>query len=271
MTRLPYFDLLLDARKDGRAAAQAFDRHVHWGLWENSSAVCRTPAEFAAAAKRLDDALIERAGIVDGATVLDAGCGFGGTLEALEKRFPKARLLGVNIDERQLAVARTRTRATLLNADACKLPLASGSLDAALAVECIFHFPSRLAFLKECARTLKPGARLTLSDFVPTHPGGDAGFLGRLIERKVAQGYGDLGSGWSDGSYAELAEAAGLAIVSDEDVTERTLPTYPYLIGECKKDPQAAFLVWPTRLLYWLSRFGPVRYRIVCFEKREER
>ena len=42
-----------------------------------------------------------------------------------------------------------------------------GGVDAAfdrvLAVECIFHFPSRLQFLKEACRVLRPGGLLALS------------------------------------------------------------------------------------------------------------
>src|SRR5438034_5931485 len=44
-------------------------------------------------------------------------------------------------------------------ADACALPFPDASFDRVLAVECIFHFPSRLRFLKEAARVLKPGGR----------------------------------------------------------------------------------------------------------------
>ncbi len=83
-------------------------------------------------------------------------------------------LTGLNIDARQLAAAEAQTKPANGNkigwveADACRLPFEDNSFDRVLAVECIFHFPSREKFLAEAARVLKPGGYLAVSDFVPT-------------------------------------------------------------------------------------------------------
>lgn len=267
---LPYFDLLLEGRRKGDPAAEVFSRYVHWGYWPEGARADGTAADFARAMDRLNDEVAAGARLEEGMTVLDAGCGFGGTLAGLSARLPRARLVGVNFDRRQLEAA-VPSRARFLRADACALPLASGSLDAALAVECIFHFPSRLAFLKEAARCLKPGARLSLSDFVPARlTPGRGGFVGRWLEDRIALGYGRAGAGWEDGGYAEMAEKAGLVVETDRDVTRRTLPTYPFLLRLIKDSgfggPEKRML-WPTRLLYWLSAAGLLRYRIVSFLK----
>lgn len=266
---LPYFDLLLENREE--AAAKVFSRYVHWGYWEDPSSATLDLEEFAAAMDRLNDEVLAGGDLADGQAILDAGCGFGGTLGSLKARYPKARLTGVNIDSRQLTLARLAVPGVeFVEGDACALPFPDGSFDRALAVECIFHFPSRAAFLKEAARVLKPGGLLSLSDFVPASTSGHGGPVGRFLEGQISKGYGKCGDGWKDGGYAEMAAAAGLEIVLDRDITAETLPTYPILLGLIKsrslEGPEGRML-WPTRLLMWLSNLRLVRYRIVAFRK----
>jgi SAM-dependent methyltransferase len=268
LVQLPYFDLLFEGRRGGDPAALLFSRHVHWGYWDAPPGAVSAD-QYQAAMTRLDDEVVAGARVSDGMTIADVGCGFGGTLARLSQRLPNAALVGVNFDRRQLEAA-LPSRARFVCADACALPLAPDSCDAMLAVECIFHFPSRLRFLKEAARALKPGARLSLSDFVPLTPGLKAGAIGRWLERKIGEGYGGTGSDWGAGSYADMAAQAGLTLVEDRDVTRQTLPTYPFLIDLIKSrgfgGPEGKML-WPTRLLYWISAAGLLRYRIAVFEK----
>jgi SAM-dependent methyltransferase len=269
MSELPYFDLLLEGRRYGDPAAALFERHVHWGYWDERPATRLTPQAYQAAMARLDDEVLAGARLADGMKIADVGCGFGGTLARLSERYPAARLVGVNFDMRQLQVA-VPSRAAFLRADACSLPLRSAAFDAILAVECIFHFPSRLAFLKEASRVLKPGGRVALSDFVPASAGASGGALGRKIEALIARAYGKTGDSWKDGGYERMAAAAGLVVEQDRDVTRQTLPTYPFLLSQIKArsfGPGERLMLWPTRLLYWLSALGVVRYRIVSFRK----
>lgn len=156
---LPYFDLLLEHRAE--PAARVFERYVHWGYWANPASATRDLGEFAAAMERLNTEIVDAARPADGQAVLDAGCGFGGTLASLQRRFKSTDLTGVNIDPRQLKLARLQVPGPrFIEGDACALPLPDASFDRVLAVECIFHFPSRAKFLREAARVLKPGGLL---------------------------------------------------------------------------------------------------------------
>lgn len=270
---LPYFDLLLEGRAQGAASARLFEHFVHWGYWDDPGSATLDWGEFAAAMDRLDAEVVAAAGIEDGQAVLDAGCGFGGTLASLSAKRPSLKLTGLNIDPRQLKVARVQTPgATFVEGDACAMPFPDGAFDRVLAVECIFHFPSRLRFLKEAARVLKPGGRASLSDFVPVGDVRARGLASGWLERQIGKGYGSPGDGWTDGPYAEMAAAAGLRVTLDRDITANTLPTYPLLLRLLRDEkdiPSAERMIWPTHLLRWLSVLRLVRYRIVAFEKPE--
>jgi SAM-dependent methyltransferase len=174
----------------------------------------------------------------------------------------------VNVDHRQLAEA-VKSRADFVCADGCALPLQNATFDAVLAVECIFHFPSRLGFLQEACRILKPGGKVSLSDFVPINVDERDDLAREWLERQVGKTYGTFG-GWPDGNYLKMAEKAGLVLERFEDVTTRTLPTYRYLIQRyagqkrAKANPPP---IYPTVLLAALSAARAVRYRTVVLRK----
>ena len=268
MLDLPYFDMLLEGRRRGEPAARVFERFVHWGYWADPSCATLDAAEFVAAMERLNAEVLEAAALADGQQVLDAGCGFGGTLASLRAAFPHATLTGLNIDPRQLEHARAQVAGVrFIKGDACAPPFPDAAFDRVLAVECIFHFPSRAKFLEETARLLKVGGRVALSDFVPRDPNARPGPLGRWVSAQVAKGYGAGGDDWRDGDYAKMAAAAGLRVVLDRDITANTLPTYPVLLSLLRATASARRMAWPTRLLDWASRLGFVRYRVLAFEK----
>lgn len=262
---LPYFDLLLNARNRKESVSKIFEHYVHWGYWENPEKADRSQEDFLAAMERLNSELLSTADLKDNQAVLDAGCGFGGTLRGIQNRWKGMNLVGINIDARQLEIARRQVPGvSFIEGDACALPFQASSFDRVLAVECIFHFSSRLQFLKEAARVLKPGGLIVLSDFVPRKPKGSNSWIGKVIGRQIQKGYGHLGGDWVDGDYNAMAQAANLRLIIDKDITANTLPTYPLLL---KLFPSPNLMTWPTRLLKWVSHLRLVRYRILCFAK----
>src|SRR5207249_947822 len=91
---------------DRNVAAPVKQPYIHFGHWDIAPEPGTEAATLPPAQLRLDAILRSMAALEDGLTIVDAGCGFGGTLHAVHDSFPHASLHGINIDPRQLALAR---------------------------------------------------------------------------------------------------------------------------------------------------------------------
>ena len=90
-------------------------------------------------------------------TVLDVGCGTGGLLRAVRRRWPEARAVGVDPAEKALVVAREKRPGGLFlvgNAEA--LPLPTASADVAVSTFSFHHWRDQPTGLREVARVLRP-------------------------------------------------------------------------------------------------------------------
>jgi MPBQ/MSBQ methyltransferase len=209
-------------------------RHLHLGFWDDSpppGSSC-SAAEFAAAQARLTELLVALAGITRGHHVLDVGCGFGGTLEAVAK-VADTRLCGINLDRRQLDICRTlplgAERLSLVLADACALPFHVEIFDRIFCVEAIFHFANRHTFFSQAAATLRPGGRLILSDILLRRPPPSAPIDVATIETALRRDYGSWPEPWFDlQTLLSHAELVGLKLQCLVDVTRQTLPSYRF-------------------------------------------
>lgn len=272
---LPYFDVLLRALERGNDALETtFGHHVHFGYWGPQDRPDGTLTDFAAAAERLTQHMCDVAGVRDGARVLDVGCGLGGTIDSLNKRFSGVSLTGLNIDPRQIERAKARVRPREGNeiefvvGDACSLPFPDASFDVVLAVECIFHFPSRQRFLAEARRVLRPGGRLCISDNIPQwYVVPSLVISNRIFGRFLERAIGKMDNTCTSGRYHELARSCGLTIVREEDVTPNIVPTYAAmrtLIADIGVSPVVGHACIASMELG--SRLGSMRYMLFAFD-----
>ncbi|MBW4555217.1 MAG: methyltransferase domain-containing protein [Trichormus sp. ATA11-4-KO1] len=273
---LPYFDQLLEGFRQGNTEMiQGFGLHVHWGYWDDPSKADGSIHDFALAAENLSRRMYDAGKVTNGQKILDCGCGFGGTIASLNHHFDKMQLIGLNIDPRQLTRARAQVQHRSHNSikfvqgDACKLPFADNSFDIVLAVECIFHFPSRQKFFQEVWRVLKPGGRLIFSDFIPLRV--MLPFIkvsGNLIKKVVGNTYGHIDNSFILPTYRKLAQSTGFTSILEEDITSNTLPTYS-LFKRILRESGNQNSSKSTNIIEWVSRMGLVRYYILSYRKND--
>ena len=170
---------------------------VHFGFWDNKT-------------KNLNDALInenriisEELAIKKTDTVLDAGCGVGGSSIWIAENYG-AKVTGITITRRQVELAKKyaigRGVQDLVDFklnDFCKTDFSSGSFDKIFAIESVCHAEDKADFLSESYRLLKPGGRLVVSD----------GFLIKEnLSKAESSYYKDLCDGWVLPNLAKLDE-----------------------------------------------------------------
>ncbi|PSP65696.1 SAM-dependent methyltransferase [Halobacteriales archaeon QH_6_68_27] len=112
-----------------------------------------------------------------GGVGLDIGCGNGRHTALLAECCDRA--VGLDASRALLDVAREQAHAqsSLVQGDAGRLPLASGSVDLAVYVATLHHLPTRagrIASLTDLARVLAPGARALVSAWSTDHDRFDA-------------------------------------------------------------------------------------------------
>ncbi|MBH0201332.1 MAG: methyltransferase domain-containing protein [Nitrospira sp.] len=134
--------------------------------------------------------------------VLDCGCGPGGISVTLAALVPQGRVVGVDIEDRQLDMGRQAAQQQGIpnvefhHASLYALPFADGTFDAVLAHAVVYHLAEPMKALRELRRVLKPGGMIGLRDadfdgdvYYPPHK--DVDRFWNLTVRVIEQSGGD--------------------------------------------------------------------------------
>jgi tocopherol O-methyltransferase len=227
---------------------------------------------------RLHDVLLAALPSAPSGHVLDAGCGFGGTMLDLAGRC-SARFTGLTLSERQAAVGREATAKAGFGNRICiengsyDFPPA-GPFDLALAIESLAHSPHPETSVAAIVARLAPAGRLAIVDDMP---------------EPRARGTRDLElfqAGWrvpvmpSAGELKAALARRGLAIVAERDLTGELRPRTIAQIARLEMLNRALRRLLPSAgvrevldsyrgglALERLYRAGLMHYRLIVAEK----
>lgn len=229
-------------------------RHIHHGLWEADE-----PADVAA--QHLTDTLAREAKIGRGATVLDVGCGMGGSSIHLARTLG-CEVTGVTLSPFQRLWAasaarwygvRNMTRFVCKDAEQIDFPAAS--FDVIWSIECTEHLFDKPEFFRRAARWLRPGGRMAICAWL-AGKNGDETTVRQVYD--VCEGFlcPSLGSA---ADYVGWFEKAGLQVEQTHDWTPRVTRTWEL----CKQRVDRTGVRWLARLIdrkqaLFLDRFQTI-------------
>ena len=259
------------------------NRALHYGYWDH------TTWTFPQALRRTNEVLSGLGGILPGDTVLDAGCGVGGSSLWLAKHVG-CTVHGITVSPRQVELA-TQFAGSEKLSSVCqfsernyldtKFPPQSFSV--VWALESVCHASDKALFLQEASRLLKPQGRLVMCDFfreTDSPPG---------LQGDALRHYRGWADGWAVNDFAAIdtfrdsIKRSGLAEVTCLDVTDRVAPLarrqyvafFPgylcrqlmWLFGQPRLEYQRKNL-WAAFHQYKALRLGAWRYYMVVATKR---
>lgn len=135
---------------------------------ESAQEYVKTHSAWARKAGLIFAELIKQAGHQP-ARILDAGSGSGDSAVALAEAFPRAEIVGLDLSEHMLAVARERAaaaglsqRLSYVQGDVTKMPFSDGQFDTVVSQDTIHMLDNPGDMLNECERVLAPRGMLVL-------------------------------------------------------------------------------------------------------------
>lgn len=200
---------------------------------------------------------------VSGGTGVEIGCGIGGISISVLKLLPSARMVGVDISLKQLALAQRNgldfgvsERFYALQGDSMDLPCADAEFDFSLCIESSFHYIDKASFFSECFRTLRPGGVAIVADITCSNPEGVRFRHGNHFE--------------SVDHYRQCISATGFKLLCEEDIGPQVYaPLYNHVLKFNGRQRSAVSRYWSRVLSNYLqlAEVGEMGYHFFVVQK----
>ncbi len=195
--------------------------HIHLGYYKNGNG----KTNFKQAKIDFVHELVRWSGLdklPKGSTVLDIGCGIGGSSRILAQDY-KLHVIGITVSSEQVKRARELTDNSLICnfevMDALNLKFQDGSFDAVWSVEAAPHIPDKQLYANEMLRVLRPGGVLAVADWNRRDTLlGEYGFLEKLVMKQLLNQWAHPEFSTIKGFQSQLnnsSYSAGLAEIDD--------------------------------------------------------
>ncbi|KAH6680594.1 tocopherol O-methyltransferase [Halenospora varia] len=246
---------------------------------------------------KLISLLIEKSGLKNGSSVLDVGCGIGGTSRYLAKEY-NCQVTGVTISGRQVEIAKRLTTEAggsldekddafklgetsgsvkFIELDAEKMGdhFTAGTFDVVWISEAMSHLPNKELFFKNAQLLLKEGGKLVVADWFK-----DEG----LSEKAFKDDISPIEDGMllpplcTMKGYVDFAKLAGLKVLAEPfDISKQVAKTWDISWTLIQNPALWAFAVAQGRDgLAFMQAFramrrgfanGSFRYAVMAFQK----
>lgn len=200
------------------------------------------------------------------ATVLDVGCGIGGPTRWIAQKFPAARVIGIEFLADSVRRARDAADPSIafIQGDAQRIPFRDDSVDLLFNLESALHYPDKAAFLRECARVLRPGGTLCLGDITAVHKR----FLAPIAWlNRAASSFNGAVQLWQAADYFHHLRETGFEIRSHENAAPAIARSLAQGLHDIAKRGWSAARGFRGRFFYLVAlermlRFGLLGYHL---------